>query len=206
MRNKVLTILGTLLLVFTVACASITPALWGSVALAANYPTDDSGIMIVWHTIADDNYLWWCDLSADIIDNGDGTWDVYSPQFTAGGVNQAYIDYDYYHYEPIPYGYNGTVTALSLAPPTAEDLPHSQHIGRLDAVNPALAKPATITRKWHGMTFQVQCLVSQSVVDMWVADTLDVGDFVIVSFIDEHPNETELNLAIVVDKVYESWS
>ena len=33
-----------------------------------------------------------------------------------------------------------------------------------------------------------------------------VGDYVIVSFIDEHPNDAELNLAIVVDKVYDSWS
>ena len=206
MKHKLAIILGTALLLFTIACAGITPIMWSSVALAANYPTDDSGIMIVWHTIADDNYLWWCDLTADIIDNGDGTWNIYSPQFTAGGVNQAYIDYDYYHYEPIPYGYNGTVASLGLTPPTADDLPHSQHIGKLVAVDGSKAKPATVTRKWHGMSFNISCLVSQSIVDMWIADDLNVGDFVIVSFIDEHPNETELNLAIVVDKVYESWS
>jgi len=206
MRNKILTIVGVGLLILTVACATVTPALWGSLAYASHVPTDDSGIMIVFYKIADDNYLWWCDLTADIIDNGDGTWDIHSPQVTAGGVNQAYIDYDYYHYEPIPYGYNGTVAALNLTPPTADDLPHSQHIGKLINVNPALARPATVTRKWHGMTFDIQCLVSQTVVDMWIADTLNIGDFVVVSFIDEIPDSEEVNLAIVVDKVYDSWS
>ena len=206
MRNRVLTILGTVLLVFTVACGSFTPAMWSSIALASEVPTDDSGIMIVFYTIDNDLYRFWCDLTADIIDNGDGTWDVYSPQVVAKGVNQAVIDYDYYHYEPIPHGYNGTVAALNLPPPTADDLPHSQHIGKLVNVNPALPRPATVTRKWHGMTFDIQCLVSQTVVDMWIADTLNIGDFVVVSFIDEIPDSEEVNLAIVVDKVYDSWS
>ena len=206
MRNRITTIVVGLLLVLTVACASVTPVMWGSLAMASTVPTDDSGIMIVWHKIATDEYLWWCDLTADIIDNGDGTWDVYSPQFTATGVNQAYIDYAYYHYEPIPYSYNGTVADLNLTPPTADDLPHSQHIGKLVNVNPSLARPATVTRKWHGMTFDIQCLVSQTVVDMWIADTLNIGDYVVVSFIDEIPDSEEVNLAIVVDKVYDSWS
>ena len=207
MKYRVLAILGVFLLILMVACVSIIPpSLWGALVLADSPPTDDSGIMIVWYKIADDQYLWWCDLTANIIDNGDGTWDVYSPQFNAGGVSQAYIDYDYYKYEPIPTGYNGTVADLGLQQPTADDLPHSQHIGKLVAVNPALARPATVTRKWHGMIFDIQCLVSQTVVDMWIADTLNVGDYVIVSFIDEHPDNEEKNLAIVVDKVYDSWS
>jgi len=140
-----------------------------------------------------------------ILDNGDGTWNVYSPQVTATGVNQAHVEYDYYQYKPIPYSYNGTVTDLGLLPPSAEDLPRSQHIGKLVEVDPTKARPAIVTRKWHGLMFNITCLVSQSVVDMWVADTLNVGDFVIVSFIDEIPDTTEVNLAIVVDKVYKSW-
>ena len=206
MRNRVIAIVGALLLVFTVACASISPVMWGSLAYASEVPTDDSGVMIVFYKIIDDAYLWWCDLTADIIDNGDGSWDVYSPQVVARGVKQAYVDYGYYKYEPIPHGYNGTVASLNLTPPTADDLPHSQHIGKLVNVNPALARPATVTRKWHGMTFDIQCLVSQTVVDMWIADTLNIGDYVVVSFIDEIPDSEEVNLAIVVDKVYDSWS
>ena len=76
MRNRIITIIGTLLLVFTVACATLTPTMWGSLAFASEVPTDDSGVMIVFYKIVDDNYLWWCDLTADIVDNGDGTWDV----------------------------------------------------------------------------------------------------------------------------------
>lgn len=205
MRNRVLTIVGTLLLVFTVACATITPALWSSMVLADSPPTDGSGIMIVFYKIVDDQYLFWCDLNAVITDNGD-SWDVSSVQANAGGVNKAYVNYGYYKYQPISWGYNGTITDLGLAPPTADDLPHSQHIGKLVNVNPALAKPATVTRKWHGMTFDIQCLVSQTVVDLWIADTLNIGDFVIVSFIDEIPDTEEVNLAIVVDKVFDSWS
>lgn len=206
MRNRILTILGTLFLVFTVACASITPTLWHTMVLAVDTPpTDGSGMMMVFYKIADEQYLFWCDLNAVITDNGD-SWDITSAQVNAGGVNKAYVNYDYFHYQPIPYGYNGTITDLGLVPPTADDLPHSQHIGKLVNVNPALARPATVTRKCHGMTFDIQCLVSQTVVDMWIADTLNIGDYVVVSFIDEIPDTEEVNLAIVVDKVYDSWS
>ena len=205
MKSKVLVLASVVLLVFTVACASFSPALWHSMVSAQAYPTDDSGIMIVFYKTADEQYLFWTDLTADIIDNG-ATWDIHSPQVNVGGLNKALATYDYYQYQPIPFDYSGNITALELQPPTAADLPHSQHIGKLTAVNPALAKPATVTRKWHGMTFDIQCLASQSVVDMWSAGTLNVGDYVIVSFIDEHPSETEVNLAIVVDKVFNSWS
>ena len=206
MRNRVLTIFGALLLVFTVACASISPIMWGSLAYASEVPTDDSGIMIVFYKIVGDDYLWWCDLTADIIDNGDGSWDVYSPQVVAKGVKQAYVDYGYYKYEPIPHGYNGTVTDLGLVPPTADDLPHSQHIGKLVNVDVNEDYPATVRRKWRGMVFDIQCLVSDTAVALWQADRLNVGDYVIVSFIDEIIDSEELNLAIVVDKVYDSWS
>lgn len=204
MRNRVIIILSTMLLVLMVACIGITPALWSSMVMADTPPTDNSGIMIVFYKIADYDYLFWCDLNAVIIDNGD-SWDIASAQVTAGGVNKSYIEYDYFRYQPIPYGYNGTIIDLGLVPPTADDLPHSQHIGKLVDVDPTKARPATITRKWRGMTFDIQCLVSQTVVDMWVADNLNIGDYVIVSFIDEIPDTDEVNLAIVVDKVYESW-
>ena len=34
---------------------------------------------------------------------------------------------------------------------------------------------------------------------------IKIGDYVLVSFIEEMPNETERNIAIVTDKVYKSW-
>lgn len=87
----------------------------------------------------------------------------------------------------------------------AGDLPKSQHIGILKAVNPALAKPATVTRRYLGLNYDIQCLVSQSAVDMWQTGDLQVGDYVIVSFITETPGTEERDIAILVDKVYPSW-
>jgi hypothetical protein len=213
MKNRILIGLGILLLVGAIACGGIFSPLWDSLVYAEQqHNTTSSNIMIVFYTIEEGQYLWWCDLSAEIIDNGNGTWDVLSPQITASGINQALITYGYYQFKSIEPEYDEEGNSLliymddlDLQPPAADDLPHSQHIGKLTAVNTALARPATVTRKWHGMTFDVQCLVSQSVVNMWIADTLNVGDYVIVSFIEEIPDTEEVNIAIVVDKVYESW-
>ena len=213
MRNKILLVLGALLLLATVACANVTPFYWSTMVLADSQPTDSSHIMIVFYTIADEEFLFWSDLSAEITDNGDGTWDIASPQVNSRGVNQAVITYTYYKYKeitlnccdgegnPLP----TYISELGLEAVTANDLPKSQHIGKLTAVDAALAKPATVTRKWMGQTYNVQCLVSQSVVDMWIAGTLEVGDFVVVSFIEEIPDTTEIHVAVVTDKVYESW-
>ena len=213
MRNKILIILGALLLLTTVACASTTPFYWSTMVLADSPPSEPSGIMIVFYTISDDQFRFWCDLSAEITDNGDGTWDVVSPQVTASGVNQATVAYGSYQYQDIEYSYDDDgeplpvyMADLDLQPVTADDLPKSEHIGKLTAVDPALARPATVTRKWMGQLYSVQCLVTQSVVDMWIADDLNVGDYVLVSFIEEIPNTTEINVAIVTDKVFESWS
>lgn len=217
MRNRILAITAALLLMTAVACAGIpgigVNPLWGSILLAAeSSPTEDSGVMIVFYKIANEQYLFWTDLTARITDNGDGTWDVTSPQVVASGVNQANVAYDFFKYQEIAPAYDDDgneipiyLDDLGLQQPTADDLPHSQHIGKLVAVDPGKARPATVLRKWHGMSFNITCLVSQSVVNMWASDDLNVGDFVVVSFIDEIPDSDELNIAIVVDKVYKSW-
>jgi len=92
-----------------------------------------------------------------------------------------------------------------LALRLSENLPHSQHIGKLVDVDVSRAKPATVRRWYKGNTYDEKCLVSQSVVDMWIADTLNINDWVIVSYIDEIPDTEEINICIVVDKVYPSW-
>lgn len=94
---------------------------------------------------------------------------------------------------------------LDLAVITASDLPTSQHIAKLVAIDPGALRPATVTRKFLGETYQVSCLVSQTAVELYQAGKLQVGDFVIVVFIDEIPDTQEYNLAIVVDKVWRSW-
>ena len=94
---------------------------------------------------------------------------------------------------------------LGLEAITASDLPHSQHIAKLTGIYPTRARPATVTRRFLGETYQVDCLVSQSVRDMYQSGDLAIGDYVIMSFIDEIPDSQEYNLAVIVDKVWESW-
>ena len=83
--------------------------------------------------------------------------------------------------------------------------PRSQHIGKVISIDVTKAKPIKVARKWLGVTYNVDCLVSQNVVTIYQAGKLAVNDFVIVSFIDEIPDTTEMDLAIVVDKVFKSW-
>ena len=86
-----------------------------------------------------------------------------------------------------------------------EGLPHSEHIGKLISVNPGLAKPAVIRRRFQGRDYDINCLVTQSVKNLYQSGDIQVEDYVLVSFIEEMPNETERNIAIVTDKVYPSW-
>lgn len=86
-------------------------------------------------------------------------------------------------------------------------LPHSEHIGKLIAVNPSLAKPAIVRRRYLGENYDVNCLVTQNIVNMWTANPkqINIDDFVLVSFIEEIPNTQEREIAIVTDKVCKSW-
>jgi len=88
-----------------------------------------------------------------------------------------------------------------------ETLPSSDHPAKLIAVNPALAKPATV-RRWHGGdSYEVNCLVSQNIVNMWTANPkqLNINDWVLVSFLDELTETGEKQIAIVKDKIFKSW-
>lgn len=86
-------------------------------------------------------------------------------------------------------------------------LPISEHIGKLISVNPSQAKPAMVRRRFHGKNYDVNCLVTQNIVNMWTSNPkqLNVDDFVLVSFIEEIPNTEEREIAIVTDKVFKSW-
>ncbi len=97
------------------------------------------------------------------------------------------------------------MSELALEPVAAADLPHSQHIAKVKSINPALTKPVMVTRKWMGQTYDIACLASESIVALYQAGKVQVGDYVIVSFIDEIPETEEISIPVVVDKVYRSW-
>lgn len=214
MKNKILLSLGVLLLILTISCSSVSgirDSFYEEYIMLDQKYTTGGSVMIVFYTISDEQFLFWCDTSATITDNGD-TWDVDSPQTKAKGVNKATVTYGYYKYKPIERTYDDEgnelpvyMADLNLEPPTADDLPKSEHIGELMAVNPALAKPAIVSRRWMGVNYDAQCLVTESVKEMWVSGNLSIGDYVLVSFIEEVPNTEEKLIAIVTDKVYKSW-
>lgn len=104
-------------------------------------------------------------------------------------------------YEDVP----TLVDELNLTPMSAEYLPVSEHIGKLISVNPSLAKPAVVRRKFWGQTYDVNCLATQAVKDAFQAGDIQVSDFVLVSFIEEIPDTEERRIAIITDKVFESW-
>ena len=122
--------------------------------------------------------------------------------------NLTYCGYGFYEYKPIELNFSQglpTMASLDLVPITADNLPQSTHIAKLKAVDIGANKPLTVTRKFQGLTYDVQCFVSQSVVELYLDGKVAIGDFVIVDYIDESPNDVALNIPIVVDKVYKSW-
>ncbi|GAG92723.1 unnamed protein product [marine sediment metagenome] len=158
---------------------------------------------------------------------------VYSFSYTPGMVlreyeNKLYVNgrsfindlseasWGFYKYKPITAIYEAdeygelieipqTISELGLEPIDAGDLPHSQHIAKIKSICLACAKPVTVTRKWLGVLYDIDCLVSQSIVELYQMGKVDIGDYVIVSFIDETPNSQEINIPVAVDKVYISW-
>lgn len=94
---------------------------------------------------------------------------------------------------------------LDVEPITAVDLPSSEHIGKLISVDSSLAKPAVVRRRFYGQNYDVKCLVTQSVAELYQNGALQVGDYVLVSFIEEIPDTEERLIAIITDKVYKSW-
>jgi len=98
-----------------------------------------------------------------------------------------------------------TIDSLRLRDFTPDELPHSQHIAVLKAVNIGQAKPVIVTRRFMGVNYDIQCLVSQNIVSLWQASKIAIGDYMIVSFITEQPGSAEYTIPIVVDKVYKSW-
>ena len=220
MRKVIGIALATLLLLGVVACSpgQVIPRLFDSIEV---YAAEGDGtiavegnIMAVFYIIADEQVLGYY-TNAVIMDGGE-TVSVVGDQGSISGASKDYIAYGLYQYQNIylPYEEDETGTPipipvylddLDLQEITADDLPHSEHIGKLTAVNPALAKPATVTRRYMGINYDIQCFVTQSIVDQWQAEDLGIGDFVLVSFIEESPNGVEKHVAIVTDKVYESW-
>jgi len=172
----------------------------------------DYKIMAVFYNTDNYDVIGYAPYNDMLIINDDG---VQSDGFNIDGIDWGIITYGLYQYEEIPYkyenidGYNVVspwkLYELNLQPIESETLPHSQHIAQLTGVDVNRAKPIEVTRKFHGIEYTENCFVSQSVIAMYLNGQIAIGDYVIVSYISETPNQTDYELPIVVDKVYQSW-
>ena len=76
----------------------------------------------------------------------------------------------------------------------------STHWGRVDSFHPGEVKPMRVKRTWNGVTYLVDCYVTETVKDQYQAGGIVTGDFVLVHFL-----EDDANRAIVIAKVYKTW-
>lgn len=190
-------------------------------AESSNTTAVEGNIMAVFYTIATvegkHQSLFWV-TDAQIIDSGDGKWDVVSPQRKVTGVNQALVSYGLYKYKPLPDLGSGTyyLEALGLQGITWDDLKKSMHIAGLIDVYLVNGKPrATVRRFYMGKTYDIpNCRVSQTAYDNFNDGKIKVYDstygwlapenedcFVAVYFMSETPFDNELMIPVIIDKV-----
>lgn len=74
------------------------------------------------------------------------------------------------------------------------------HWAIVDSFNTGEEKPMRVKRTIGGYEYQVDCYVTETVKDQYLAGDVAVGDFVLVHFLDDDPNR-----AVVFAKVYRSW-
>jgi len=125
------------------------------------------------------------------------------------------VNWTFFQYQPIEVPFEVvdgvevpldiTMGELGLSFITADSLPHSQHIAIVKSIDPQRAKPVTVTRRWIRENYDENCLISESIWQLYILGKVGVGDYVIVSFIEEHPNSQELNIPVVVDMVKVTW-
>jgi hypothetical protein len=72
--------------------------------------------------------------------------------------------------------------------------------GELIAFNPGTVRPVTVRRSYGGQLLDVDCFVSQELVDAYTAGNLHIGDYVLILFLDHQEDH-----AIAFSKVYKTW-
>ena len=82
----------------------------------------------------------------------------------------------------------------------ASEVTNSSHWAVVNAFNVGQAKPLNVTRTWCGHAVELDCYVTQDVVDNYQASSLAIGDYVLVDFVDG-----DLDKPLAVNKIYKSW-
>jgi len=222
MKKAIAIALAVSLIVGVVACTSVIP-LWDHMTVygaeSSNTTIVEGNIMAVFWEKATDRVVLWC-YNAQIIDRGDGTWDVSGEGISAGGVKQALVDYALYHYEPLPNPFENTyyLYDLDLQPITAEDLPQSTHVAALKNVylNGEGRPRVDVWRLYMGIAYEVtNCRVTQTAYDQYVDGKIELYDplynwlapenedcFVAVDYIHENFTGEDVTLIFVDSKLF----
>lgn len=217
--------MAVILIMGVVSCASFVSfgALFDSMVVygaESGNVTVEGDIMAVFFTRSEPVYALFWVTDAQIIDRGDGKWDVISPQLHVSGVSQTLVDYELYSYKPLPDLSGGDVllASLGLQEITWEALPQSKHIALLVSAYLVDGKPrADVIRVYMGVEYLITgCRVAQSAWDAYHRDTDPLvpycascgylspeneNSFVSVDFIHENFTGEDMVLPFVADKL-----
>ncbi|MBA7658257.1 hypothetical protein ES703_66206 [subsurface metagenome] len=78
--------------------------------------------------------------------------------------------------------------------------PLCTHWARIDSFHPGEVRPMRVKRTWNEKEYTVDCFVTQTIKDQYLAGDVAVGDFVLVHFL-----EDDADRAVVIAKVFKTW-
>ena len=78
--------------------------------------------------------------------------------------------------------------------------PLCTHWAMIDSFHPSEVKPMRVKRSWRGYEYQVNCYVTETIKDQYLAGDIKGGDFVLVEFLEDSADK-----AIVFAKVLKTW-
>jgi len=192
-------VVGILVIALAIGIGQFVPAhtLEGSPSEGETYATQDGYSMLVLYNFTEDNNKLYMDDNVVVVNNLNKVGvKLYPEQEIEIPVEW---DEDEQDFVEIPV----TLTDLNLIDFSASNLPRSGHYARLDAVHPANALKAEVSRYYNGQWYTgIMCLVTLTAYQSYQANVLQVGDYVWVYYsTDPRPGHEGGNVPIVVDKV-----
>jgi hypothetical protein len=103
-------------------------------------------------------------------------------------LNAAYTSFEQ---DVIDEGYVEELYPITLA---------ETHWAKVSAFDPEAEKPLEVKRAWHGKEVSVDCYVTQSIKDAYLAETLVIGDFVLIVFVDG-----DIEKPLAVEEIVQTW-
>lgn len=78
--------------------------------------------------------------------------------------------------------------------------PLCTHWARIDSFNVAEMKPVKVKRTWNGKEYTVNCYITESIKDQYLAGDIVIDDYVLVEFLEDSADK-----AVVFAKVLKTW-